>query len=87
MKEIIFIGAGGFGSECYEYLCDVMALHKDISFKGFLSTSNDLKPLRHLNFLAHKTTFILKTIIENNYKVLTNSIVLRTLLKLAIQIK
>ncbi|PAF43774.1 acetyltransferase [Helicobacter sp. 11S03491-1] len=44
MKNIFFIGAGGFGSECYQYLSDVMATDKSIVFKGFLSTSNDLAP-------------------------------------------
>ncbi|PAF45159.1 acetyltransferase [Helicobacter sp. 11S02596-1] len=54
MKNILFIGAGGFGSECYQYLLDVMAIDKNIGFKGFLSTSNDLYPygLEHL-FLGH----------------------------------
>ncbi len=42
MKNIFFIGAGGFASECYCYLQDIMKVDKDIIFKGFLSTSNDL---------------------------------------------
>ncbi|PAF51513.1 acetyltransferase [Helicobacter sp. 13S00477-4] len=69
MKEIIFIGAGGFGSECYEYLCDVMALHKDISFKGFLSTSNDLKPYGlERFFMGHYDDYDFK---ENDFVAIT----------------
>ncbi|PAF47062.1 hypothetical protein BKH46_04900 [Helicobacter sp. 12S02634-8] len=54
MKNIFFIGAGGFGSECYQTILEVMAVDKNICFKGFLSTSNDLAPygLEHL-FLGH----------------------------------
>ncbi|PAF47058.1 hypothetical protein BKH46_04880 [Helicobacter sp. 12S02634-8] len=54
MKNIFFIGAGGFGSECYQTILEVMAIDKNICFKGFLSTSNDLAPygLEHL-FLGH----------------------------------
>ncbi|PAF48866.1 hypothetical protein BKH41_04350 [Helicobacter sp. 12S02232-10] len=68
MKNILFIGAGGFGSECYQYLSDVMNFDKTISFKGFLSTSNDLAPygLEHL-FLGHYDDY---KFMENDYVVI-----------------
>lgn len=44
MKNIIFIGAGGFASECYTTLIENIKNDKSIFFKGFLSTTNDLKP-------------------------------------------
>ncbi|STQ85565.1 hypothetical protein LS73_009165 [Helicobacter muridarum] len=49
-KNIVFIGAGGFASECYQYILDVMSIDSNIRFKGFVSTSNDLSPygLEHL---------------------------------------
>ncbi|RDU70614.1 hypothetical protein CQA66_07830 [Helicobacter aurati] len=54
IKQILFIGAGGFASECYQYLLDVMSLDNTIRFKGFVSTSNNLAPykLEHL-FLGY----------------------------------
>lgn len=53
-KNIIMIGAGGFASECYEYLQDVMKTDANINFKGFLSTSNDLHSYGLENyFLGH----------------------------------
>lgn len=58
MKNIIFIGAGGFGSECYQYLLDVMSIDKEICFKGFLSSSNDLFPYGlQKYFLGHYDTY------------------------------
>ncbi|PAF53665.1 hypothetical protein BKH42_04920 [Helicobacter sp. 13S00482-2] len=68
MKNIIFIGAGGFASECYQYLLDVMSTDKSISFKGFLSTSNDLQPYDLQRFfLGHYDDYDFK---ENDYLVI-----------------
>lgn len=44
MKNIVFIGAGGFACECYAYLQDILAQGNDLIFKGFLSTTNNLHP-------------------------------------------
>lgn len=68
MKNIIFIGAGGFGSECYQYLLDVMNIDKNISFKGFLSTSNDLAPYGlQKYFLGHYDDYDFE---DNDYLVI-----------------
>ncbi|MDO7253942.1 hypothetical protein [Helicobacter cappadocius] len=68
MKNIIFIGAGGFGSECYQYLLDVMNIDKNIFFKGFLSTSNDLAPYGlQKYFLGHYDDYDFE---ENDYLVI-----------------
>ena len=44
MKNIIFIGAGGFASECYTTFIENIKNDRSTFFKGFLSTTNDLKP-------------------------------------------
>ncbi|MDE6886354.1 MAG: acetyltransferase [Helicobacteraceae bacterium] len=68
MKNIIFIGAGGFASECYQYLLDCMGIDKTLKFKGFLSSSNDLHKykLEHY-FLGHYNDYNFK---ENDYCVI-----------------
>lgn len=84
MKNIIFIGAGGFASECYSILIENIKNDKTFCFKGFLSTSNDLEPygLQHLylgnyeNYKFSKDDYILIAIGEprvreslyNNFK-------------------
>lgn len=67
-KNILFIGAGGFASECYMYLQDRISTGEKLNIKGFLSTSNDLEPygLSHL-FLGHYNTYEFK---ENDYVII-----------------
>lgn len=59
MKNLIIFGTGDFAIECYYWLLDMILDSKDYTFKGFVSTNNDLNPTSNLNdyYLGNEITY------------------------------